>query len=635
MHTFRLSDALLPMRWSTAARLALVGAVIVALSVALTASLVVRQVEEAVTGQAQNRLDVNMALARDLLRNEGGDGPVRLEGDHLVGANGQIIGGTTALVDKVRDIAGGTATLFRHDLRVSTNVLNPDGTRATGTHLAAGPVYDAVLKEGRTYHGEATILGTNYFTAYEPLKDAQGAPIGIIYVGVKKDDDLAILTRIEKAAMVSGAVLILIGGLALFASVRRAFGPLRELRAVMADLANGRLDTKVPALGRADEIGQMARAVQVFKDNAVQTDALAREQAASRERRAAENEQVRSASEQVATRRAASLVVGSIGAGLERLAAGDLTYRLETALPEPYEKLRVDLNTTMAQLQTMMGGVVDCTGGIRTGSTEIARAADNLSQRTERQAASLEETAAAVDHITATVHRTAENAARARSVTTQTRADAERSSEVVQEAMAAMDGIQRSSREIGQIIAVIDEIAFQTNLLALNAGVEAARAGDAGRGFAVVASEVRALAQRSAQAAKEIHALVASSTQQVGSGVKLVVQTADALARMAAQVGDITAAVSDIAASSQDQAIGLREVNAALNQIDHVTQENVAMVERSTAASHDLRRGADELVRMTGRFQITQTQPASSRPDDGSTRLGGARVMSKPRSAAA
>ncbi len=309
--------------------------------------------------------------------------------------------------------------------------------------------------------------------------------------------------------------------------------------------------------------------------------------------------------------------VAEIGAAMEGLAAGDLTYRIETALPEAFEKLRSDLNAAIAQMQAAMQAIAGNVGGIRSGTNEITQAADDLSRRTEQQAASLEQTAAALDEITATVRRTAEGAKQARVVVSKTKTDAEHSGEIVRQAVAAMGGIEQSSQQISQIIGVIDEIAFQTNLLALNAGVEAARAGDAGRGFAVVASEVRALAQRSAEAAKEIKALISASAQQVGSGVKFVGETGEALSRIVAQVAEINSAVVEIASAAQEQATGLAEVNTAVNQMDQVTQQNAAMVEQSTAASHALAGEADELARLMSRFQLGQEEggmPANVEP---------------------
>jgi methyl-accepting chemotaxis protein len=297
-------------------------------------------------------------------------------------------------------------------------------------------------------------------------------------------------------------------------------------------------------------------------------------------------------------------VVAAVGTGLERLAAGELTWRLQSPFAPDYEKLRADFNDAISRLQETLGVISGATTGVRTSTEEIRAASHELSQRTERQAASLEETAAALDQITATVHRTAEGANHAASIVSTARSDAAVSGEVVREAVAAMAGIESSAGEIGQIIGVIDEIAFQTNLLALNAGVEAARAGEAGKGFAVVASEVRALAQRSADAAREIKALITASADQVSQGVGLVGRTGEALQRIVGQVGEIAGLITEIAASAQEQATGLQEVNTAVNQMDQMTQRNAAMVEESTAATQQLAGKSEELARMVGRFRL-------------------------------
>jgi methyl-accepting chemotaxis protein len=250
-----------------------------------------------------------------------------------------------------------------------------------------------------------------------------------------------------------------------------------------------------------------------------------------------------------------------------------------------------------------MRAVATSASAIQSGAREISTASDDLSRRTEQQAASLEETAAALDEITATVKKSAEGAKHAREVVGAADTDAKNGAVVVKQAVEAMDAIAHSSGQIGQIIGVIDEIAFQTNLLALNAGVEAARAGEAGRGFAVVASEVRALAQRSADAAKEIKGLISTSTSQVDMGVKLVAETGQALERIISQVSEINTVVAEIASGAQEQATGLAQVNTAINQMDQTTQQNATMVEESTAASHSLSQETSQLSGLIGRFQ--------------------------------
>jgi methyl-accepting chemotaxis protein len=296
--------------------------------------------------------------------------------------------------------------------------------------------------------------------------------------------------------------------------------------------------------------------------------------------------------------------VNEVGAALARLAKGDLEQRIETPFDPALESLRADFNQSLDALQPAMARVRGNAESIRAGADHILASSQDLSRRTEQQAGSLEETAAALDQITATVRRTAEGAKHAREVVGNAKADAEQSGEVVREAVAAMDAIEKSSGQISQIIGVIDEIAFQTNLLALNAGVEAARAGDAGRGFAVVASEVRALAQRSAEAAKEIKTLISTSTTQVERGATLVGQAGKVLERIVEKVADTNRIINDIAASAQEQSTGLDQINIAVNQMDEMTQKNAAMVQESGVAVNQLARQSEDLTGVIAGFRI-------------------------------
>ena len=424
------------------------------------------------------------------------------------------------------------------------------------------------------------------------------------FAGVASAADAAAAMQSAQTGLTTATVALPLFALGLALIIKAAVtGPYVDTVERMESLAAGDLDSPILYTGYTDCVGRMTKAMFTFRNNAA--DKIAADAAALETQRAAEEN--RRLAEEAAVKEQVDLVLGSIGAGLERLAAGDLTFRIGSALPGAYEKLRVDLNAAMEELQALIRSIVANTSGLRSGTEEITQASDDLSRRTEQQAASLEETAAALDQITATVRKTAEGAKQARDVVSQTRSDAEQSGAVVRQAVAAMSSIEQSSQQISQIIGVIDEIAFQTNLLALNAGVEAARAGDAGRGFAVVASEVRALAQRSAEAAKEIKTLISTSAKQVVAGVKLVGETGESLERIVTQVAEITTVVTDIAASAQEQATGLHEVNTAVNQMDQVTQQNAAMVEQSTAASHALAQETAELVRLTERFQIGGT----------------------------
>ena len=436
-------------------------------------------------------------------------------------------------------------------------------------------------------------------------------------------DDIEASAAVEKAHADQGASLsriLMIGALAfsllfslglILASLGTIVRPIRTLASEMRALASGRTDVDLTSAHRGDEIGNVGKAV---GDLQVLLAERSREEAAEAERRRGEDDARRAQSQEVAdlAAREQAAVVSALAEGLDHLTRGDLTYSLTQAFPGEYGKLKNDFNTAIGQLKETITTVVANVSAIRSGSGEISQAADDLSRRTEQQAASLEETAAALDEITATVNRTAAGARQAADTVQAAKSDAETGGQVVRDAVAAMGGIEKSAQEISQIIGVIDEIAFQTNLLALNAGVEAARAGDAGRGFAVVASEVRALAQRSAEAAKEIKQLISASTSQVSTGVQLVDQTGEALQRIVVQVAEIDSLVSEIATSAQEQATGLQEVNTAVNQMDQVTQQNAAMVEQSTAASHALSQEAQTLASSIARFQIGAAAPTPS-----------------------
>ncbi len=402
----------------------------------------------------------------------------------------------------------------------------------------------------------------------------------------------------------------------------------------MERLAAGELASQIQFPDHRDCVGRMSRAMAIFRDHALAK--IKADEDALLVRRQADAD--RAEAEQKAIQSQVSMVVGSIGAGLSRLAAGDLTFRLNDALPEGYEQLRSDFNAAMGHLEETMGVIASNARGIHAGAGEISQAADDMSRRTEQQAASLEQTAAALNEITTTVRSTAEGARQAAMVVATAKLDAERSGDVVRQAVHAMGDIDRSAQQISQIIGVIDEIAFQTNLLALNAGVEAARAGEAGKGFAVVASEVRALAQRSAEAAKEIKALILASTNLVGSGVSLVGETGRALESIVLKVAEITSLVTQISASAQEQATALQEVNTAVTQMDQMTQQNAAMVEQSTAASHSLNQEGEALNQLVGSFQIRRAmardgvQPGRNRAATGRAVLR--KVASGGRSAA-
>ena len=364
--------------------------------------------------------------------------------------------------------------------------------------------------------------------------------------------------------------------------------PLQHITGAMGELASGRLDADVPHANRRDEIGQLAAAMTTFQ-----------KQLASAERAKAEQTE---------------LIVASIGTGLDRLAKGDLTHRVEAGLTGSFLKLKTDFNATVSHLSGMVENIFASSGQIATGAGEISQAADDLSRRTEQQAASLEETAAALEEIAATMKKTASNARQVDAAITTATVAAKDGGEVVEQATRAMDSIAQSSHEITDIIGVIDEIAFQTNLLALNAGVEAARAGEAGKGFAVVASEVRALAGRSGEAAKKIKTLINTSGEHVASGVTLVGKSGAALRHIVDQVQQIASLVREMASAAEQQSAGIQQVNVAVGQMDQVTQQNAAMVEQSTAASRNLASETRTLQELVSFFQVaTRSTAADSR----------------------
>jgi methyl-accepting chemotaxis protein len=328
-----------------------------------------------------------------------------------------------------------------------------------------------------------------------------------------------------------------------------------------------------------------------------------------------EEERVRAEAGRAEAERKTTEAIEIMAKSLERLAAGDLASRIDANLSLP--QLKADFNAALDKLQDAMASVARSTQAINMGAEEIAQASDHLSRRTERQASSLEETAAALEQLTTSVKQAAEGASEASKVVVAMTSDAQESGDVVKQAVAAMGEIEASSQQISKIIGVIDEIAFQTNLLALNAGVEAARAGEAGRGFAVVAQEVRALAQRSAEAAKEIKTLIAASSAEVGVGVNLVRQTGGSLQRIIDRVAGVDRLVSEIATSAKEQAGSLSEVNLAVNQMDQLTQQNAAMVEQASAAIHSLKGETDELSRLVTRFRINETSIPAALPRQG------------------
>ena len=405
--------------------------------------------------------------------------------------------------------------------------------------------------------------------------------------------------------MLAGLVALVLIGTAIFMFVT-VIKPLRALTGGMRELAAGNFDVVLPGVGRKDEIGGIAGAVDEFKMRLAEKMRMEAEKEAeiARREQAERDERARREAEQA---RVVAEVVAELGQGLENLAKGNLTYRVSKEFTAEYKKVQNDFNGAIEQLQDTVQRIASSSMEISNAAAEIATATTDLSQRTEEQAASLEETSASMEEIAATVKQNAENAQRANDLTRETREVAGRGEAVVAEAVTAMAGIEESSRKISDIISVIDEIARQTNLLALNAAVEAARAGEAGRGFAVVASEVRSLAQRSSQAAKDIKDLIVNSSGQVEHGVQLVNRAGDSLKDILQSIRSVSDIVADIANASSEQAAGIDQINKALAQMDEVTQQNSALVEENAATAKTLE---DQSSALDGRVAVFQLDAA-------------------------
>lgn len=477
--------------------------------------------------------------------------------------------------------ATGEAFVVSSEGRLLVNSRFEGGPRALDT-IEMTPEIRAALNGQTTLSRDVVGLrGESVKMQTTPLK-FNGSPHALILQ--KTNDELFSSVNAQRNMMIlisatSAAILIVFSWL----YIRRITTALDQFGREMRKVSDGDFVVEISSTERKDEIGGLGSILVDFRSK------LEAAEQKQQERDHAQEEQQKT--------------LETLRSGLVQLADGDLSRPIEQKFGAEYESLRVDFNAALATLSEAISSVMEASGSIQHGAQEISQASDDLSNRTENQAATLEQTAAALDELTASVKSAAEGAKSVETIVLEAQTEAEASGKVVSNAIAAMTQIEESSKHISQIISVIDDIAFQTNLLALNAGVEAARAGDAGKGFAVVASEVRALAQRSSEAAKEIKTLISGSATEVGRGVELVGGAGAALTSIVQRVTHISELVRTMATGTAEQAVGLGEINIGVNQLDQVTQQNAAMVEQATAASHVLKGDAVRLQEMVKRFK--------------------------------
>ncbi|NKM47695.1 HAMP domain-containing protein [Rhizobium leguminosarum bv. viciae] len=518
-----------------------------------------------------------------------------------------------SLVDRTAQSIAGVATIFQKQgsdyVRISTNVKKENGDRAVGTKLVAEHPAQPVLARGEAYYGPAELFGRKFMTGYFPIKNASNANVGILFIGIPMEVYYQRMYELQMLVLCVGSIVMLLVGVLAFYAIRLSVKPLQALTASVHSISAGDLEAAIPCVEKRNEFGDIGRALALFRDSARARRDL--ETQAAEQRELSDAERARNDADKRSLDGQIDFAVNQLAAGLGRLSQGDVSQTIGTPFVGRLEQLRVDFNASLLRLQDTLSGIRDSAATIQRNSGAVSASAGELSKRTEAQAANLEETAAAVEEITVTVRSSAERAREANNVVAATKKTADNSGAVVGDAVAAMDRIEQASQRIEQIIEVIDDIAFQTNLLALNAGIEAARAGEAGKGFAVVAQEVRELAQRSADAAREIKSLIETSSREVTAGSELVQKTGSVLASISQEIIAISGHVETIATASRDQSAALQEVNGSVNAMDQMTQKNAAMVAETTQASRLLAGEADTLMALIERFRIVaESAPA-------------------------
>ncbi|QRF68422.1 methyl-accepting chemotaxis protein [Ponticoccus alexandrii] len=507
------------------------------------------------------------------------------------------------LIDSVGRISGETATLFGwvpeegDFIRLTTNIVKPDGTRAVGTWLGRENPVHATMMAGQTFRGEAVILGRPYYTLYQPIMGADGRPVGIFYVGVDRTVIDAQVSDLMRKTILATLTAIVLGVGLVLALLSVTLRPMTRISHRLQAMSAGDLESPVPETERPDALGQTARVVDGFRGQLIEAK--------------------RGEAQTALRRQEQERVVAALRRGLARLAERDLSVRIEGApFPTEYQGLRDDFDDGVESLARALDEADTVAFTVRTSASEINATTDEIARRVEGQAATLVESAEALNQLAGSSKEIAANVDDADKLAGTSRTLANESGDVVRSAIEAINRVEVTSEKIGQIITAIDDIAFQTNLLALNAGVEAARAGSAGKGFAVVASEVRSLAQTAALSAQEIKTLITSSGEEVRQGSELVQRTGSSLTVVQEQIEKLGILMSGVAAAVRQQTTSMGEINDSVQNLEGTTQQNAAIVEEMSAAGQGLNIEAERLAQTLGQFRTGSARPEQAVPVD-------------------